>query len=179
MRISAPFIVCITLLIGNSLAAPIFIESSDELVARITHAEEAAAVHAQIHQHVNPKKNTSVFWSGEYRDANGKMVSAGDHARQQEKASGRETLEDHLHSKGIHIPDRNPESRKLWLTASTVYAERSKGEVHTYLGTHQSPHSVYNTLEKPALMNNPHVKKVTEHQLPHGAKTIVKGHRRR
>ncbi|KAF8182582.1 hypothetical protein BJ912DRAFT_978294 [Pholiota molesta] len=179
MRLSAPFIVCITLLIGNSLAAPVFIESSDELVARMTHAEEAAAVHAQIHRDVNPKKDTSVFWSGNYPDANGKMVSVGAHARQQAKASGRETLEDHLHSKGIHIPDRNPETRNLWLTASTVYAERSKGEVHTYLGSAVSPKSVYNTLEKPALMNNPHVKKVTEHQMPHGAQTVVKGHKKR
>jgi len=183
MHISGPFVFCITMLIGSSLAAPVLTEWNDELVARIpparfAHAAQAAMLSAQIKKKVNPRPNGSVFWSGSRPDHHGNMVPVLNDARKIAKQHGKETLEDHMDRHKIHIPDRsqNPHSKKLWGIASNTFAQRTKGDTHAYLGPVMRKESVYVNHEKPTLMNNAHVTRLTEHQLPHGGSAVVKGY---
>ncbi|KAF9474367.1 hypothetical protein BDN70DRAFT_320592 [Pholiota conissans] len=186
MYISGIILFYITLLVSNTIAAPILTEWNDELVARhptktFAHAAQAARLASQINKKVQPRPNGSVFWSGSRPDHNGKMVTVLNDARKIAKMHGKETLEDHMDRKKIHIPlkSQNPHSKKLWGIASNAFAQRTKGETHAYLGPVQRHESVYKNHEKPTLMNSHHVTKLTEHHLPHGGSHVVKGHKRR
>lgn len=77
-------------------------------------------------------------------------------------------------STSTSTPPLQAHSKKLWAVASNVFAERTKGETHAYLGPVMRSQCVYTSHEKPTLMAKPHVSKITEHQLPHGRNTVVK-----
>jgi len=184
MHFSTLVVFCVTMLVGHSLAAPVPAEWNDELVVRnppsrvFAHAAQAAMLSAQIKKKVNPRPNAAIYWSGSRPGPHGKLVTVEADARRIAKMHGKETLEDHLENKKIHIPlqAQNPHSKKLWAIASNAFAQRTKGETHAYLGPVMRPQSVYVNHEKPTLMANPHVSKITEHHLPHGGSTVVKGH---
>jgi len=104
-------------------------------------------------------------------------VSAGKDAEKFAKAHGKEVLGKSLAKHGIKIPSKtkSPYSHKLWKFASKVYAQRASGHVHAVLGSTRKPGNIYDTIEKPALMKNKKVTKLTEHKAGSRKATVVKG----
>ncbi|KAF8192050.1 hypothetical protein BJ912DRAFT_275409 [Pholiota molesta] len=181
-------VVLLALLLGSVIAAPAYYERSDEVelearqrgLSRFRQAAQSVAINRQVKQKLRPKAGEAVFWSGSTPDAHGKPVSARVHAEQFAKTHpGTSTVNHALAKHGISIPDKpqNRYSDKMWGVASKVWAERAHGDTHVVLGGHVRPGSVYNTIEKPTLMNNHRVTKVTEHNVATGKSTVVKGHR--
>ncbi|KAF9472038.1 hypothetical protein BDN70DRAFT_509820 [Pholiota conissans] len=174
-------------LFETSLAAPIAPEWNNELVARapshiylktFAHAAQAPTLAKKIKTQVNPRPNGAVYWAGRRPDGHGGLVTVEHDARKIAKLQGKETLEDHLERHKINIPlqAQNPHSKKIWGISSGAFSERTKGEAHAYLGPVQRPQSIYQNQEKPNMMKNPHVTKLTEHDVHHITSKVVKGH---
>ncbi|KAF8160291.1 hypothetical protein BJ912DRAFT_1151068 [Pholiota molesta] len=178
-------IVVLALLLGSVIAAPTFYERSDEveLEARqdkFKHAAHAVRINNQVSKSLRPKSGEALFWSGSTPDAHGNRVSARVHAEQYSSTHpGTSTINHALAKSGIHIPNtpQNQYSDHMWNHASKVWADRAHGDTHVILGKNVRPGSVYNKIEKPTLMNNHGVHKVTEHSMGGGGSHVVKGHR--
>ncbi|KIM37924.1 hypothetical protein M413DRAFT_30576 [Hebeloma cylindrosporum] len=179
MFISKVFVLLFALLVGSALAAPVRIERSlgePQLSTRgIGQMAQAAGVAIKIKKNLKPTKGKSVFWSGSRPSKNG-PVSVEKDAERYAKAKGKEVLAPTLQKQGINIPAQkdSPYSYKLWKYASKVYAQRTSGSAHAVLGSTRRPGNIYDTIEKPELMKNKKVTKLTEHNAETGKKTVVK-----
>lgn len=104
---------------------------------------------------------TTFYWSG--RDRNG--VSVGPNgskvAETIAKENGGQTLEQLLERNGVSpLPawdELDPESVRFWNDASAAYAQNASGEVRAVLGSDLRVGSVWETVEVPRLLENPHV----------------------
>jgi len=178
MFISKVLVVLFALLVGSALAAPLRAERSlDDLRLSsrgLGQMAKAAGLAVRLKKNIRPAPGKAVFWSGTRPGKNG-PVSVGKDAEHFAKAHGKEVLDPTKH--GISIPTRkeNPYSNKLWGFASKVYAQRASGDVHAILGSTRRPGNVYDTIEKPALMKNKKVTRLTEHDAATGKTTVVKG----
>ncbi len=99
---------------------------------------------------------TRVFWSGGDAAKN----AAGRYARRM----GGTTLEMTprgrvLESAGLHWSEAKP----LWQNASRSFAEGARGRVDVFIGRTPRPDSIWRTIEKPALLNNPAVTGIRVH----------------
>ena len=177
MFISKIFFILFALLVGSALAAPVVKERSlddPQLSTRgLGQLAKAAGIAVRLKKNIRPAPGKSVFWSGTKPGKNG-PVSVGQDAESFAKTHGKEVLNPKKH--GINMPSQkeNKYSNKLWGFASKVYAQRSSGHVHAILGSTRRPGNVYDTIEKPALMKNKKVTKITEHNAVTGKKTVVK-----
>ena len=102
----------------------------------------------------NPSTN-SVFWSGFGDD--------GAYAMYQSCETGGTSLEMWLVDNGVEIPEfaSLAESNTWWAEQSQAFAERAIGDVTVYIGQNINANSFFNTIELPALMNNPNVTGIT------------------
>ncbi|KAJ3513422.1 hypothetical protein NLJ89_g2959 [Agrocybe chaxingu] len=153
-----------------------------ELAAReplpsLKHLAQAVGVARKLRTAIKPKPNGAVFWSGTKTTKKGKEVSVKADATKFAKKHGKETLNMALKKHGVKIPTekQNPHSPRLWNIASKLMAQRAKGETHAVLGSKVRPGSVWKKIEKPTLMKNKKVTKVTEHNAATKKKTVTKG----
>ncbi|KIM35477.1 hypothetical protein M413DRAFT_32495 [Hebeloma cylindrosporum] len=168
---------------GSALAAPDRKERSldvPQLSARgFAHIVQAAKVATQIKKKLKPTPGKAVFWSGvvPHPTKADKWLSVQDQAESWAKANGKETIDPSLKKEGVHMPLRkdNPFTQKLWDFASKVYAKRTSGHVHVVLGTKLREKNTYENIEKPVLLKNKKVTKITEHNAATGEKTVIKG----
>ncbi|KIM35476.1 hypothetical protein M413DRAFT_32494 [Hebeloma cylindrosporum] len=192
MFISKIFLVLFALLFSSALAAPLLVGSALRSPARIerslddpqlstrgfAHIVQAARIAGQIKRKVRPTPGKAVFWTGRIPHPNKSHdpVSVQGSTEKWAKAKGKEVLEPTLKMHGIHIPsqDHNPYAPKLWNIASQVYAQRASGHVHAIVGTELRDGNTYQKIEKPELMNNNKVTKITEHNAATGGTTVVK-----
>jgi hypothetical protein len=110
------------------------------------------------------KPNESFFWSGS-TDGIGGVERAAELAR----AGGGKTLEDLLRERGI--PE--PTTMDGWIELSRQFAQEASGEVRAVVGESTRPNSVWESVELPALMNNPNVTKITIIDPKTGAETVI------
>jgi hypothetical protein len=172
MFISKAFVVFFVLLVSSVIAAPVVKERSPdaELLPRGT----AASVKNKITKFLRPLHDKAVFWSGKVEAKKGGTTSVAPHAAVFAKTHGKEVLRQSLKRADIKIPKNKPQTNDLWRHASKVYAEHSSGDVHAVLGSKLRPGNVYHTVEKPALLNNPKVHTLTEHNAGTKKATVVK-----
>lgn len=170
--------------LAPSIAAPIWHGGSDtaDLQARepakgsLKHAVQAVSTINKVNKGFHPKEGEAVFWSGTRSGPHDTRVSVHGDAQKFAHDHGKSTINHGLSHNGIRIPDRkeNPHSDHIWNVASKVWAERAHGDTHAILGGAVRPQSVYKTIEKPILMKNDRVTKLTEHNMETGKKTVVK-----
>jgi hypothetical protein len=114
------------------------------------------------------KPNEATFWSG--------LGSNGAEAAQKyNKANGGKTLEQVMAERGIQMPEwdrNNPASIQAWRDASESFAKGAQGEVRAVLGEVREG-SIWNTVELPALKNNPAVTKIIGVDANTGATRIL------
>jgi hypothetical protein len=180
MFISRVLLVLFALLATTVIAAPVWHERSLEelqLSARgFRQIKQAVGIALKLKKNLRPAPHQAVFWSGTKSSKHG-PVSVGADAQHFAHAHGKEVLNNEsLKKHGINIPSRkdSPYSTRLWKIASKVYAQRASGDVHAILGSARRPGNVYDTIEKPALLKNKKVTKLTEHNAETGKTTIVK-----
>ncbi|KDR70553.1 hypothetical protein GALMADRAFT_144466 [Galerina marginata CBS 339.88] len=182
MFISKVFLTLFALLLSTALAAPAPIRqapSRDDLqlsTRGLGQLAKAAGMALKIKKNLHPTPGKAVFWSGSRPGKSG-PVSVGADAERFAAKHGKEVLNPSLQKHGINIPSRkeSPYSNKLWGFASKVYAQRASGHVHAVLGSTRRPGNIYDTIEKPILMKNKKVTKITEHNAETGKATVVKG----
>jgi len=180
MLVSKIFVVVFALLVGSALAAPVrTARSRDDFqlsTRAIHHMTSAARIALRTKKRLRPTHGKAVFWSGTRPSKHG-HVSVDHDAQNFAKAHGKELLAPSLEKHGINIPSHleNPYSHKLWNMASKTFAHRASGHVHAILGSTRRPGNVYDTIEKPTLMKNKKVTKLTEHNAETGETTVVKG----
>ena len=95
-----------------------------------------------------------VFWSG--LGKNGASI-----AENWAKENNCVTLEMYLKDAGVQVPafSDNPE---FWSNASENFAKSAKGNVRALIGPNIRSNSIWNTIEKQTLLNNPNVNSITE-----------------
>jgi len=107
----------------------------------------------KLRKEVKNSPKTHVFYSGE---TGGKTV----HAQAQQHATnvGGSTINQDIKAAGVKQPDPKTTDpkyhQKWWDLASKTKATHAKGHVHAVLGDNVDPKSVWNRVEKPALMKN-------------------------
>ncbi|CPW03017.1 Hypothetical protein ERS075662_02990 [Mycobacteroides abscessus] len=119
------------------------------------------------------------FWSG--RNAGGTgigPISAGGNGAADLIADGSRatTLEGLLDSQGIKPPKWSPTddyAQKWWDGTSQMYAESASGEVRAVIGSNLRPGNVWQTVELPRLMDNPHVNRIVVIDPDTGIETTV------
>ncbi|SPX84247.1 endonuclease [Mycobacteroides abscessus] len=119
------------------------------------------------------------FWSG--RNAGGTgigPISAGGNGAADLIADGSRatTLEGLLDSQGIKPPKWSPTddyAQKWWDGTSQMYAESASGEVRAVIGSNLRPGNVWQTVELPRLMDNPHVNRIVVIDPDSGIETTV------
>ncbi|CAA7258989.1 unnamed protein product [Cyclocybe aegerita] len=182
MFVSKCFVVSFGLFFGLVAAAPIELPS-EQLVKRgptnavkPNHMAQAVKVANKIRTNLKTDPDKAVFWSGTRQGKKG-PVSVKDDAARFAKQEGKETINMALKKSNIKIPteQQNPHSTRLWDFASKVWAKEAEGETHAVLGGTVRPASVYNKIEKPELLKNDKVTKLTEHNVDTKGKTVVKG----
>ncbi|RDB30105.1 hypothetical protein Hypma_013842 [Hypsizygus marmoreus] len=168
----------VLLLLGSIIAAPINDLADSGLVRRvpISPGQRAAALNVakQIKNKLRPQPNQAVFWSGQKVGLNGKTMSVKADAQKWAKTNGKETINQGLAKHNIKIPPmrKNPASDRLWDVASKAWAVRAKGETNAIVGNRR-PGNVYDRVEKPALLKNPNVNKIVEHDRNSGTSSTV------
>jgi len=179
MFISKVLLVLFALLVSSAVAAPVPKDRSlDDLqlsTRGLRQAAKAVGIALKVKMKLRPAPGKAVFWSGSRPGKNG-PVSVGKDAEKFAKAHGKEVLGQSLAKHGIKIPSqtKSPYSNKLWGFASKVYAQRASGHVHAVVSSTRRPGNIYDTIEKPALMKNKKVTKLTEHNAETGKATVVK-----
>ena len=177
MFISKLTVVFFALLVSSVISAPVLKERSpDELellprAGRIT--GKSAVIAAQIASRLRTKPGKAVFWSGRVETKTG-TESANGHAEKFAKTHGKEVIHQALARVNIKIPKSNPQQDKLWKVASKVFAKHASGHTHAVLGGKLAKTNIYESIEKPTLMKNPKVHKLTEHNAQTGVATVVK-----
>jgi hypothetical protein len=128
---------------------------------RPQHIVDVITISNKLIQALKPELDMSVFWSGRT-----KGVSVGTKAQKFAKYYNKETVGMALQRLGIKIPTakQNPLSWHIWELASKLFATRTCGEVNVVLGKKSLSGSVWMKIEKPTLMKNLKVTKITEHK---------------
>ena len=178
-------ILSFTLLAGLVASAPIadlsdevelFVRTPPNGAGPAKGMAQAVNIARQIKSSVKPEKDKAVFWSGTKQDASGKTVSVNKDAQTFAKSNGKETLNMALQKNNIKIPtqQQNPQSNRVWDMASKTFATRASGKTDAVLGGAVRKDSVWNRVEKPALMKNDKVTQVTEHNKQSGSSKVTK-----
>ena len=181
MFVSKVFVVFVALLVSSVIAAPVLKEQSpDELQllprsGRLT--GKAAVIAVQIKNRLRPKPGKAVFWSRSVETKKGGVTvseSANRHAEDFAKSKGKEVIHHSMARVGVKIPKNIRHQGMLWRTASKVFAKHASGDTHAVLGSKLAKKNVYETIEKPILLKNSKVNKLTEHNAETGVATVVK-----
>ena len=185
MFISKGFVVFFALLVSLAIAAPVVKERSpDELqlsargiqpmTQAAKHMKKAIKIMRKIGHNFNPKPDKSVFWNG--RSTINPHHSVMPEAVKFAKAQKKEVIHHALKTQGIRIPwpATNPHSQRLWNFASKTFAKKASGHVHAFIGPVYAQDSVYRKIEKPELLKNSKVTKLTEHNVGTGTSNVVK-----
>ncbi|KAJ6600731.1 hypothetical protein B0H10DRAFT_2083067 [Mycena sp. CBHHK59/15] len=101
---------------------------------------------------------THYFWTGLLPPFRPRIDSVEPRARDAARRLGGTTLEDTLF--GINMPtwaEQDQDSQDTWIYASTAYANASRGVVYAFRAEQVRAENVFDTLEYPALVNNPAV----------------------
>jgi len=104
------------------------------------------------------KVDEAFFWSGRTQGVGGDEA-----AKKIAESYGGTTLEKIIKDKGINIPEfdqNNPISVKAWEDASREYAQSASGTVRAVVGESLRTGNKWQTIELPALMQNPKVTKL-------------------
>ncbi len=112
----------------------------------------------RLNESLTTKPNEAFFWSGSNGDVRSEFVAPGIANYKKGK-----TLETLLDEKKIKLPKwdpTNPTVVDAWKSVSRIYAENASGVVHTVLGDKVSGRSVWEVVEKNALINNKKVTKI-------------------
>lgn len=112
---------------------------------------------------VGTATDQAVFWSGR----NGANFSA---ATDFAESTGRLTLE--MTPGGRALPAFSDSTRGLWESASRSFAQEASGTVNAFT-VGARPGSVFNTIEKPALLLNPNVRKINVIDQLHPERTHI------
>ena len=101
---------------------------------------------------------TSVFWSGGSvaRDAAAEWAAANGGATLEMTETGQQLS---ALTEGMEWEQAAP----LWQSASSQFASEAVGDVHVFLGPTVSSSSIFNTIELPALLQNPAVTGILFH----------------
>ena len=182
MFISKVVVVFSALLVSSVIAAPVITERSLDEVELLPRAGlgfkgAAAAIASKIRSSLKPKPGGAVFWSGKVPGTGkkeGKDVSVKQYADKFAKNKGKETIGGAMKRADIKIPNQSKHNWNLWKTASKFFAHRASGDTHAVLGSKRQQGNIYDTIEKPTLMKNPKVTKLTEHHVASGSSTVVK-----
>ena len=178
MFISKAFVFFFALLVCSVIAAPVITERSLdelELLPRAGRLDRATvAIVSKIRNVLRPKPGGAVFWSGSAPGKGGKNVSVKKQAEKFAKKNDKETIGQAMKRTDIKIPKNNKWYKPLWEMASNVFAKHSKGDTHAILGSKRTPGNIYERIEKPTLMNNSKVTKLTEHNVATGESAVVK-----
>ncbi|DAB31193.1 MAG TPA: hypothetical protein CFH79_10540, partial [Sulfurospirillum sp. UBA11407] len=113
--------------------------------------------------------DSAFFWSGLGRE--GDSIAA-----QIALSKNGTTLEMMLKNKNIDMPKwdpTNPVSVQAWQDISLSYAQGASGNVKVVLGEKIRPDSIWNTIELPALQQNPKVNQITAIDPKTGVETIL------
>lgn len=85
-------------------------------------------------------------------------------------------MEKLIETRDINLPQwnaSNPASIQAWQDASRSYAENASGTVRAVVGNNLRPGNIWETVELPALMGNPRVKKIMRVDPTTGAETLI------
>jgi hypothetical protein len=128
---------------------------------RPQHIADVVTISNKLVHALKPEPNMTVVWSGRT-----KGISVGTKAQKLAEYYDKETVGMALQRLGIKIPTvkQNPLSWRIWELASKILATRARGEVNVVLGKIVGPGSVWMRIEKPTLMKNQKVTKITEHK---------------
>jgi len=134
------------------------------------HMKQGLAIFQKLPKVPPPKPDQAVFWSGTKPDGRGGTVSV-----QKDAMLFGITAWHHLKTWGIKIPSwkKNPVVPLVWGAVSDKYATDASGIVHSVLGNRR-PGNVYDNIEKPALMKNPKVTMLIEHDALTKQSKVVK-----
>jgi hypothetical protein len=134
----------------------------------------------ELNQALKTGPGQAIFWSGKTM-VEGKKRSARLDAWKQAESTGGKTLDMAMKEGGIPIPSKPPpgpkqkiQDQRQWKKPSIIFAKKAQGEIDVHLGEAVKPDSVYNQYEKPKLLANPKVTKVT-HRRPDGSTEVIKG----
>ena len=166
------------LLVSSVIAAPVVKEESPDVVqlsARGNPMKEAVKIARRIKSSLVAKPGKTVFYTGTKPGKKG-PIPVKQTAELFAKPRGKELLGHALAKAKIRIPSekKNPHSMRLWKFASKVYAMKSSNVAHAFIGKWIRPENVYHNIEKPALLKNPKVTKLVEHNGETGETTVVK-----
>jgi hypothetical protein len=121
--------------------------------------------------------NSAYYWSG--RDADGIGVGPDGSGIAERIAEGTHgtTLEMTLAENGMdELPVWNrhdPESVRFWEDASTAYADNARGDVTAVVGSDLRPGNIWQNVEIPRLMENPHVNRIYQINPDTGEVTLI------
>jgi hypothetical protein len=180
MFISKVFVLFFSLLLVSSvIGAPVLTERSLDEVELLPRAgggmsKKAASAFKKITSFLRPKPGKAVFWSGMFKKKGGGDVSVKRKAENFAKSQGKETIGHALHRQNIRIPGNDPHTNQLWDHASHTFAKHASGETHAVLGPKMREGNVYERIEKPTLLKNDKVTKLTEHNPETGGSSVVK-----
>ena len=172
-------VVFLVLLVSSVTAAPVvkgLLPDTVQLSARENHMKTAVRIARQIKHSLIAIPNKSVFYTGHKPGKKG-PIPVKQTAEYFAKANEKKQLLGHALAKAkIRIPseNKNLHANRLWKIASKVYAMRSSGVAHAFIGKWVGKENVYHKIEKPTLLKNPKVSKLIEHNGETGAITIVK-----
>jgi len=181
MLISKVFVVFFALLVSSVIAAPVLTDRSLDEVELLPRRLDGPtrAIASRIRKTLRPKPNGTVFWSGRVpkngkKGFKGNGVSVKKYADKFAKNNGKETVSQAMKRTNNKIPNNNKKKMKLWEVSSKVFALHASGDIHAILGSKRRDKNIYDKIEKPTLMNNPKVTKLTEHNVVTGKTTVVK-----
>ena len=124
----------------------------------------------QITSSLVPRHDKSVFYTGTIPGEEG-PISVLSMVEEYADKHNKETLGRALERGKI---DMALADISVWIFASEVYAEKSSGVVHAVIGKWVKEGNVYHTIEKPALLKNPRVTTLIEHNVETWEATVVK-----
>ncbi len=120
---------------------------------------------------VQTSPGEAIFWSGK---TNG--VGGVDAAKQVADLHKGRTLEQLIESRQIVMPAFDPTvpaSLDAWISISREFALNASGEVRAVLGSKLRPKSIWETVELPALLQNPKVTKIIVVDPQNGAERVL------
>jgi len=158
LHVHVIFFIFISLRLGWSLPIDTSTKSPNAIQPRGPGGAAAKAGWNALRNHVKNSSKPGVFWSGTQKTASVKTA-----AEQHAKKVGGSTLGQDLKAVGMKAPSgRSAATNKWWDTASQIKAQHSKGPAHAVLGDTVRKDSVWNRIEKPALMKNEKVPSVSQ-----------------
>jgi hypothetical protein len=144
----------------ESQQGPFLVDSSGHYVPGTLPSYE------QLQHLTSTDPNTAFYWSGRTADGIGVGPNDSGIAEQIAHGSGGTTLEMLLAKNGVDpLPVWNrhdPVSVKFWEDASAAYSENASGEVTAVIGRDLRPGNVWEGIEIPRLIDNPHVTRIVQ-----------------